>query len=175
MDRDELLQRVWGLTEAAKLLSKSDRPRAAETLVEAATEARRISGSDPNRVCGLVAVATNFYEIDQARAWEYLNEAVKAANSNETYTGEDGSIQSGVRAKNFAYLTSSSVESFDLAGIFRVLTKEDMNRAVQTAKGFAQEAPRATALLAVARQALAKKGKGADAGRQQIRDERVVN
>ena len=152
------IQRVWALTETAVLLIKTDRPIASEVLEEAATEARRISGSDANRVRGLIAVATRFYELDRARAWEFINEAVKAANSNDLFTGEDSSIEAGVRGKNFAWMTASSAESFDLTGLFRTLTKEDMNRAIQTAKGFNQEAPRATALLAVVRQTLAKKG-----------------
>jgi hypothetical protein len=152
------IQRVWGLTEAAFVLSKSDRATATEVLQEAATETRRISGSDANRARGLIAVATRFYELDRARAWEFISEAVKAANSCETFTGEDSSIEAGVLAKNFGWMTSSSAESFDLAGLFRNLTKEDMNRAVQTAKGFNQEAPRATALLAIVRQTLSKKG-----------------
>jgi predicted Zn-dependent peptidase len=139
-------------------------------LEEAAAEARRISPSEPDRVSGLVAVATRLYELDRARAWEYVNEAVKAANSGETYSGEDSHIGATVRAKNFAYATNSSVESFDLAGLFRTLTKEDLNRAIQTAKGFNQETPRATALLSVARQILAKKG-----GEASIRQERSVS
>ena len=160
------IQRVWGLTETAALLIKSDRVTATEVLQEAATETRRISGSDANRVRGLVAVATRFYELDRARAWEFISEAVKAANSNDTFTGEDSSIEAGVRGKNFASITTSSVESFDLVNLFRTLTKEDMNRAIQTAKGFNQEAPRATALLAVVRQTLAKKGKESQISRE---------
>ena len=165
------IQRVWGLTEAAKLLVKTDRAQAVAILEEAALETRRISGADASRVSGLVAVATYFYELDRARAWEFVNEAIKAANSNDDYSGEDSYIQSGVRAKNFASLNNSSVESFDLQGLFRLLAKEDMNRAVQAAKSFTRDAPRANALFAVARQTLAKP----DKNREVRQSEQVVN
>jgi hypothetical protein len=161
------IQRVWGLTETSRLLVKTDRPQAAQVLEEAATETRRIGGSDPNRVCGLVAVATRLYELDPARAWEYLNEAVKAANSNGEYTGEDGQVQAGVRGKSFGFLNNTSVDSFDLQGLFGSLTKEDLTRAVQTAKNLTPEAARANALLAIVRQVLGKKGQGVDSRREE--------
>jgi hypothetical protein len=48
-------------------------------------------------------------------------------------------------------VSSASAEEFDLLGLFRSLTKDDLNRAVEIAKSFTGEGPRAVATLAIAR------------------------
>ena len=45
------IQKVWAVTNAAKLVMATERSRAAELLDEALAESRRISGSDPDRAC----------------------------------------------------------------------------------------------------------------------------
>jgi hypothetical protein len=55
--------------------------------------------------------------------------------------------------------TSTTVSSFDLNDIFAKLAAEDLQRAVELAKAFDGESPRAVATLAVARAVLAKGGK----------------
>ncbi len=153
------IQRVWGYTEAAGLLTKSDPARATELLEEAATEARRIGGTDAERVRALVAVATQMFEISRQRGWELMSEVVKASNSAEGFTGEDGRIVARFSSKNSTSLSTSSNPAFDLAGIFAALARDDMNRAVELAKGFDTEAPRAAATLAIARTILNEKRK----------------
>jgi hypothetical protein len=54
-------------------------------------------------------------------------------------------------------LHSNGVEDFNLPGIFRALAKENATQAIEIARSFEGEAPRATALIAVARALLSEK------------------
>jgi hypothetical protein len=151
------IQKVWALTSAAKLVMAAERSRATDMLEEALTESRRISDSDPDRARALTAVAVGFGEIDRVRAWEILGEVVKAANGAEDYTGEDSRISSRLQTKFMVVMTNSTSEDFDLLAVFRHLARADLLRAVQLAKTFTGEAPRAVATLAIARSVLEKR------------------
>jgi hypothetical protein len=151
------IHRVWALTEVARLMKKTDAKNAAEVLDEAATEARRIGTSDPNRARALFGVATRMYEVDHNRGWEMVAEAVKAANSATEFTGEDAQLVSRFVTPHGATTTNFDVESFDVNGIFGLLARDDLYRAVELAKNFTTEAPRATATLAIIRAILEQK------------------
>jgi hypothetical protein len=110
----------------------------------------------------LTAVAVGLAEIDRVRAWEVLNEVVKAANGAETYTGEDSRIASVLRTKMMVVVSQSTAEDFDLLAVFRHLARADLLRAIQLAKTFTGEAPRAVATLAIARTVLEKRNRGSD-------------
>ncbi|HYJ47430.1 MAG TPA: hypothetical protein VEV81_12525 [Pyrinomonadaceae bacterium] len=153
------IQRVWGLTQAARLLMKSERARATELLEEAGAEARRIDASGVERPRAFVAITAGFLEADPTRAWEMISEAVKAANSAEGFTGDDSRMTSMLRFKNGVLMNASNAPDFDLLGIFRSLAKADLYRAIETAKSFTGEAARATATLAIARAVLEEKQK----------------
>lgn len=153
------IQKVWGLTNAAKLVVETERSRATDMLDEALAESRRISGSDPDRAKALTAVAVGFGEIDRVRAWEILGEVVKAANGAEDYTGEDSRVGSRLQTKFMVLMNNSNAEDFDLLTVFRHLAPTDLLRAVQLAKTFTGEAPRAVATLAIARSVLEKRRK----------------
>ena len=145
-------QRVWAYTQAAKILSDSERVRIAELLAEAADEARRINADDPDRARSLVAVATGFVTVDEVRAWELLGEAVKAANSVETFNGENEQLTFGLLATRTGIKTMSvSAVDFSLSGLISALTKLDLTRTTDVAKSFENPAPRANAILAIAR------------------------
>jgi hypothetical protein len=151
------LQRAWALTEAARLLSKSEPGRAVEILDEALTEAKeRIDAASKERVSALVAIATQLVEIDRGRAWEVMHEVVRASNAAKEYTGEDGRLTTRFQTKNMSMAMSNNAQSFDLADIFSKLAREDLQRAADLARTFEVEAPRAFATLAVARAALEK-------------------
>ena len=153
------IQRVWGFTQAARLLMKSDRSRAVELLEEATAEARRIGGSEPERPRALVAIVTGFVEADRSRAWELISEAIKAGNSAEGFTGDDARMTTMLRFKNGVIMKNSNVTDFDLRGVFRSLAKDDLYRAIEIAKSFTGEATRANATLAIARAVLEEKQK----------------
>jgi hypothetical protein len=145
---DELtrVQRAWGLTEAARLLSKEQPGRAVEALDEAAIEARRVDESSPERVNALIAVATQLAVLDRPRAWELMNEVVKSANALTEFSGEGGEITARVEFKSGGAMTQNfNVESFDLTGIFAALARDDFERAAALARTLKSEGPRSVA------------------------------
>ncbi|HYG80605.1 MAG TPA: hypothetical protein VD861_09475, partial [Pyrinomonadaceae bacterium] len=148
------IQRAWALTEIAGVMRKTDAKNAAEVLDEAAAEARRIGGGDADRARALFGVATRMYDIDRNRAWEIAGEAVKAANSATGFTGGDAQVASRFVTRHGSTTTNFGVESFDVHGIFARLAADDLIRAVELAKTFTGEAPRATATLAIVRSVL---------------------
>lgn len=150
------IQRVWGYTRAANLLLATDRARALELLDTAGVEARRIGGGDPDRARALIAVATGLLPADRVRAWETIDEAIKAANSAEGFTGEDSQVGARLQTRMMVMATNAAAEDFDLLGAFRALAREDLLRAVQLAKTLTGESPRAVATLAIARSVLEK-------------------
>jgi hypothetical protein len=153
------LQKAWALASAAKLLAKTDREKASGLIEEAAAEARRIEGSDPDRPRGLMAVANAILITERGKTWDATYDAIKAANSAEGYTGEDGALRISLLTKSMSSMRSSSVEDFDVSGIFAELAKEDYNRTVELARGFEREAPRANAVIALASSVLEEKDK----------------
>ena len=154
------IQRAWTLTEVARLLSKSEPGRAAEILDEALADARdHIDAASPERVRALVAVATQMIQLDRARTWVVMLEVIKASNAAKEFTGEDARMGVRLQTKNGVHTSSTNVQSFDLNDIFAKLAAEDLSRAVELAKAFDGESPRAVATLAVARYVLSKGGK----------------
>jgi len=150
-------QKAWVLTQVAKILAPTDKQRATDLVEEAAGEARRIDASDPARPQALIAVASALKEIDPARAWDATFEAVKAANSAEGFTGEDAKMVLKFQSKNQSSIHTNDVPEFNLEGIFRDLATQDYDRAVELARGFEAEGPRAVATIAIARAVLESK------------------
>ena len=148
------IQRVWVLTETAKLLAKTDRVKASSLLDTATAEARRIDGGDLDRPRALFAIANALRLVEPARLSEAVFDAVKAANSTEGFTGEGGSITQMMRSRSFISLNPLNVSDFDIEGLFAALANEDYERAVQFARGFQGEAARANATIAIARSVL---------------------
>lgn len=155
------LQRVWGFTQASRQLLKSERAHAIDLLEEATAEARRIDASDVTRPRALIAITSVFMEADPSRAWDLISEAVKAANSSNGFTGDDARMTSMLRFKNGVVVNSANAPDFDLLGIFRLLARYDLYRAIEAAKNFTGEAPRANATIAIARAVLEEKQKSA--------------
>lgn len=149
--------RAWGLMQAAKLLSKTDRDRALATIEEASAEAKRIEDADPDRPRALTAIATALWSIDHAKGWDSVADAVKAANAAESFTGEDGVIRISLLTKNGSSVRSTNSGEFNVAGIFSELAKEDYNKSVEVIRGFEREAPRASATIAIAKTVLEDK------------------
>jgi tetratricopeptide (TPR) repeat protein len=152
------LVKTWVLTESAKMLFKSgDKDKALELLDQANTEARRIDVSDPSLPRALVAVAYALNAIDRERVWDATFDAVKAANSAEGFSGEDGEVVAKFQTKGTSSVHTSDVPQFDLDGLFRDLATQDYDRAVELARGFQGEGPRAVATIAIARAILEPK------------------
>jgi len=150
------MQRVWAYTQAAQLLMKSEGLRAIYLLAEARDEARRIQADDADRARAFIAVANQFAIADPVRVWEIMAEAVKAANSAEKFTGENVQIRSAIVSKSGVKISSVGGNDFGISGVLRSLAKDDLYRSVDLARNFKRDAPRATAILAIASAVLAK-------------------
>jgi hypothetical protein len=147
----------WALLQAAKLLAKTDRDKSLATIEEATAEARRIEELDADRPRAMLGIANALLPLDRSRSWDAVSDAIKAANSAENFTGEDGVIRITMQAKQMSSSRSSSVSDFNVAGIFSELAKEDYNKTVEVIRGFEREAPRASATIAIARTVLEDK------------------
>ena len=142
-------QRAAGYIDIARLLRDTERQRSLDLIEEAVREVTRIEGNKSDRVLLLVGIANQLVEVDRVRAWEIIGEVVKEANRLEGFNGES--------TIHFPMMTGSGVrfqtiggENFNLANVFRALAKDDLYRAVDVAKSFKYEAPRATVTLAIA-------------------------
>ncbi len=91
-----------------------------------------------------------------ARAWDLMYEASKAANSAPAFTGEDGKMTLEMRAGHTALMADFNVQEFDLPDVLRALAAADLERAVQLAQSFTNEAARTSAVVSVARSVLVK-------------------
>jgi hypothetical protein len=118
-------------------------------LDEATSEVRRIDGGDPDRPRGFLAVANALNVIAPTRVWEAVFDAVKAANSAENFKGEDGVLTLTVTSNSLVLKKSDIVSDFDIKGIFHVIANNDFDRAIQLARGFREESPRANATIAI--------------------------
>ena len=152
-------ERAWAYERAADLLSRTDRARALSLLEEAAGEARRIDNHDPDRARALTAVAARYERLDRPRAWEFMAEAARAANSAPAFTGEDGKITVQFRTKHSGWITDFNAQELDVPDVLSALSEDNWDRAVQLAQSFTNEAARVTAVVALGRAALVKKGK----------------
>lgn len=150
------IQKVWILSQSAKLLATSDPERTVLLLDEAGTEARRIDSGDLTRPQALMAIANAASVSAPARVWEAIFDAVKAANAVESFRGEDGVLTLTVNGKSHVLRKTEPVSDFDIEGIFREVAGKDFERAVQLARGFREEAPRANATLAICRAVLSE-------------------
>ncbi len=151
------IQRVWVLTQTAKLLAKTDRVKASSLLDAANAEARRIDGGNLDRPWALFAIANALRVFEPSRVSEAIFDAVKAANSTDGFTGEGGMITQAMHSKGVVSINPQNVPDFDIEELFAALAKEDYERAVQFARGFQGEAARANATIAIARSVLNEK------------------
>jgi hypothetical protein len=151
------LVKAWALAECTRVLYKTDKDKALDLIDEAVAEARRIDVSDPGLPRALVAVANALNATERERVWDATFDAVKAANSAEGFTGEDGEVVAKFQSKGHSSVHTNDVPEFDLEGLFRDLATQDYDRAVELARGFQGEGPRAVATIAIARAILEPK------------------
>jgi len=152
-------QKAWALTQAARFLAKSDHEKALTLIDDASAEARRIDTSDPDRPRAMLAVANAILLVDRTKIWDFAYEVAKAANSAEGFTGEDGVMRISLLTKGSSSIHSTSAGEFDVSGVFSEMAKDDYNRTVEMARLFEREAPRASAVIAIARSVMDDKKK----------------
>jgi hypothetical protein len=146
----------WAYTQAARLLIKSERRHGLDLLDEALAEAQRMDADDPDRAHMLIGVATQFFPSEHVRGWEIMGEAVKAANAVEEFSGEDVELRFGLATTSGLKFIEISGADFSLTSLVRILAREDLIRAIDLAKSFKNDAPRAVAILGIAGAVLEK-------------------
>ena len=107
----------------------------------------------------MLAVANAALLVDRSKVWDLAYEVAKAANSAEGFSGEDGVLRISLLTKGMSSIHSTSAGEFDVSGVFGELAKDDYNRTVEMARLFEREAPRAIAVIAIARSVLEDKKK----------------
>jgi hypothetical protein len=147
-------QKSWGFGQAARLFAKTDRDKALSVLEESASEAGRIDTSDPDRPRAFIAVVSAMLTIDRHKAWEAIDDVLKAANSAADFTGEDGVMRTSLVSKANSSFRSTSSGEFDVAPLFTELANDDFDKSIELARLFEREAPRAAATIAIARTVL---------------------
>lgn len=152
-----LIQRVWTLTQTAKLLAKTDHDKALSLLDEAKSAARHLDRLDPDRPRALLAVAGALRPVEPLRVWDAISDAVEAANEADGFTGEDGLLTATINTKSQILIKREKVPEFDIEGVFGEAAGSDLDRAVLLAGRFKGEAPRVNAIIAVARAVLNEK------------------
>lgn len=151
-------QRAAAYIDIARLLRDTERQRSLELIEEAVREVNRIEGTKPDRALLLIGIANQLIAVDRVRAWEVIGEAVKEANRIEGFTGENA-IHSSILTGSGVKFQTIGGENFSLTNVFRALAKDDLYRAIELAKSFKYEAPRATVTLAIASSILDKTNK----------------
>ena len=143
-------QRAAAYIDIAGLLRDTEHQRSLDFIEEAVREVNRIEGNKSDRVVLLVGIANQLVGVDRVRAWEVIGEAVKEANRIESFSGEYTIHFPMMTSGNSASFRTIGGENFSLTNVFRALAKDDLYRAVEVAKSFKYEAPRATVTLAIA-------------------------
>lgn len=142
-------QRAAAYIDIANLLRDTERQRSLELIEEAVREVNRIEGNKPDRALLLIGITNQLVTVDRVRAWEIIGEVVKEANRVEEFTG-DNMVRYSLMMGGAVKFQRIGGENFNLANVFRALAKDDLYRAVEVAKSFKNEAPRATVTLAIA-------------------------
>jgi hypothetical protein len=153
------LQRSWLLSQTADTIGLKDRERSVQVIEDAAAEARRIETGDSDRPKAFLAIANVALRRKGADVWGVMDDVIRAANSAEKFTGEDGEIVFRLVSKGINSVHQHPFNDFNVAGIFAQLANENYDKAVELARGFQREAPRANAVIAIAKAVMDEKKK----------------
>lgn len=145
------------LTQLGALTLKDDRVRALELFDEALTETRRIDAGTPERAYSLTALLRQFSTFHRTQAWELLSETVKAANAVSDFTGENGLTALTLEGKFGIRMSTEVASPTDLSEAFEALAAESFYQALDVSKTLTGDAPRAIAMIAIARSVLTEK------------------
>jgi hypothetical protein len=153
------LQRAWSYAEIAALQKSAAREQAMESIREAATEAERISVTSSESAQAWVALARRGAEVDPARKWETVLDAIKKVNNAPGYTGDENELSVSFQSKNNVQVMQVPAPSINLVALFETLSAEDIYQAADMARSITNESARAVALIATASSAFDQKAK----------------
>lgn len=152
---------AWGLAQAAVIASrKKDTEAMNALLTEAESYAARADKDSRQRVAAYIAITDAAAEVKSERAWDFLSEVVRAANSTPDYTGDETNLPASADVLEDASLQEELTiesESFRLAPIFATMARLNFDKALVQAEALTGEIPRACARIATARAELEKK------------------
>lgn len=152
---------AWGLAQAAVIASrKKDAEATNALLTEAESYAARADKDSRQRVAAYVVITSAAAEVKSERAWDFLSELVRSANSTPDYTGDETRLPTSAETLEDSTLQEElmiETESFRLAPIFATMARLNFDKAVAQAEALTGEIPRAYARIATARAELEKK------------------
>ncbi|HEX8473039.1 MAG TPA: hypothetical protein VF666_03335 [Pyrinomonadaceae bacterium] len=161
--------RALGFAQAAALASERGRHARAGELLDEASRLAETSGTDARvRVTSLGLVTLTAARIEAARAWQLLPALLQTINALEDYTGDSLAVASaeGEQAGASAAVEvedekeaelHSILDTFRLDELFATMGRLDFARALDEARTLRHDVPRARAIIATARVALARR------------------
>jgi hypothetical protein len=152
---------AWGLAQAAVIAArKGSRQEVSALLSEAESYAARADKDSRQRIAAYIVVTDAAARVDAARAWDFMAELVRAANSTADYMGDETALATSVDITEGSELQeelSIDSASFRLDRIFATMARLDFDKTLTQAQALTGEIPRAYARIAAARAALEKK------------------
>jgi hypothetical protein len=153
---------AWGLAQAAVIAArkKNSSEEVNSLLTEAQSYAERADKDSRQRVAAYVVITDASARLKAERAWEFLAELVRAANSTPDYMGDETALATSASTPEGSDLSEElSIESdaFRLDNIFAAMARIDFDKTAIQAQALTGEVPRAYARIAAARAALENK------------------
>lgn len=142
------LQRVWFMTEIARLFGKVHEFDARRLLEQAATEVRKVGTDESWKANALSAIAVAYLPIDSWASWRLANDAVKAANN--AATDEELNLSAKLQTGGSVSMVRLKPQGLDIANLFVNIAPYNLYQAASLAETLNNEYQRATSLLAVA-------------------------
>jgi hypothetical protein len=145
---------AWGFAQIAEVAARKEgAERAAELIEEGERIASGIPEATRERLAAHAVLATAAARYNKDRIWVLVREVVRAANSLESYTGDEDSfdLQEGGSVGNL----SIDGSAFRLDDLFEKMGRIDFNEAVIQARALTKPTPRLLSLHSIARAGLA--------------------
>lgn len=152
------LQRIWLMTEIARLFDKKRAFEAQQLLEEAVTEARKINGEESWKANALSAVANAFLAFDELRSWQITADVVKAANT-AAFFNDKPDLSASLQIGGEFSVIKPNTQSLNIANLFAQIAPYDIYQASNLAGNLSDEYQRALSLLASADSQIKKRVK----------------
>ncbi len=152
---------AWGLAQAAMIAGRKDNRDAVSALLsEAESYAARADKDSRQRVAAYIVITEAAARLKSPRAWDFLSELVRAANSTTDYFGDETTLPTSSDMPEGSDLQEELMiesEAFRLDRIFATMARIDFDKTMTHAQALTGDIPRALARIAAARTELEKK------------------
>lgn len=150
------LQRIWFMTEIAKLFGKKREIEARYLLEEAVAEVRKAGRDETWKANALSAITNLYLTFDEWRSWQLTPEVVEAANT-ATVFNDKPDVSANLQTGGGIAMIKLDAQSLSIATLFANLAPRNIYQAANLAENLKDEYQRALSLLAVASSQLKKK------------------